>query len=147
VPFKSKAQIRKFYQLKAEGKMSQETIDQWMAETPNPKKLPNRVKPKKKAKFAKGFKKVASPVLADEALQDSRYSMQDRVPGGKARETMETGQPRKGSTRTQGVKNEDKQFGSIFRRKAQTARGGHHYGGTIREGFSEDSGNDSKSFH
>jgi len=33
MPFKSKAQRRKFYALKAEGKMDQRTIDEWEAET------------------------------------------------------------------------------------------------------------------
>lgn len=42
MPFKSEAQRRKFYALKAEGKMSQKTIDEWQAETP--KKLPDRLK-------------------------------------------------------------------------------------------------------
>jgi uncharacterized ParB-like nuclease family protein len=41
--FKSKAQRRKFYALKAEGKMDQKTIDEWEADTKNKKKLPERV--------------------------------------------------------------------------------------------------------
>lgn len=57
MPFKSKAQIRKFYHLKRQGKMDQATIDQWMAETPNPKKLPDRLK---KVAFWAGFLKAAS---------------------------------------------------------------------------------------
>jgi len=42
VPFKSQAQRRKFYALKARGEMSQKTIDEWQKETP--KKLPDRIK-------------------------------------------------------------------------------------------------------
>lgn len=48
MPFKSKAQIRKFHVLVAEGKMKQSVMDEWMAATKNPHKLPNRIKPKKK---------------------------------------------------------------------------------------------------
>ena len=34
MPFKSKAQRRKFYILKKQGKMDQKTIDEWESETP-----------------------------------------------------------------------------------------------------------------
>jgi hypothetical protein len=40
MPIKSLAQLRKFYALQKEGKMSQKTIDKWLAETPNTKDLP-----------------------------------------------------------------------------------------------------------
>ena len=50
MPFKSEAQRRKFYALKAKGKMSQETIDEWEEETP--KNIPK----KKKKKRGKGKK-------------------------------------------------------------------------------------------
>jgi len=42
MPFKSQAQRRKFYALKARGEMSQKTIDEWQSKTP--KNLPERVK-------------------------------------------------------------------------------------------------------
>lgn len=42
MPFQSKAQRRKFYALKNEGKMDQATIDEWEKETP--KIIPERVK-------------------------------------------------------------------------------------------------------
>lgn len=42
MPFKSKAQRRKFYALKSKGKMSQKTIDEWESETPS--KLPEKKK-------------------------------------------------------------------------------------------------------
>lgn len=42
MPFQSKAQRRKFYALKAEGKMDQKTIDEWEAETPDT--IPERLK-------------------------------------------------------------------------------------------------------
>ena len=42
MPFTSKAQIRKFRQMVAEGKISQETFDEWMAATAHPEQLPER---------------------------------------------------------------------------------------------------------
>lgn len=54
MPFKSKAQRRKFYALKAQGKMSQDMIDEWESSTP--KKIPERLE--KKA-FWLGFYKQA----------------------------------------------------------------------------------------
>lgn len=61
MPFKSKAQIRKFYHLKTQGKMSQSEIDKWMAETPQPHRLPERLAKKrlKKVAFWTGFIKAA----------------------------------------------------------------------------------------
>lgn len=50
MPFKSRAQFRKFKTLVAQGKISQATMDEWTASTPDLKALPNRLKPKKKAK-------------------------------------------------------------------------------------------------
>jgi hypothetical protein len=49
MPFKSKAQRRKFAQLLVEGKISDETYEEWNRETGR-KKLPERVTPRKKAK-------------------------------------------------------------------------------------------------
>jgi hypothetical protein len=42
MPFKSKAQRRKFYALKSRGEMDQKTIDEWEDKTP--KNIPERVK-------------------------------------------------------------------------------------------------------
>ena len=47
MPFKSKAQRRKFAQLLVEGKISDETYEEWNRET-GKKVLPERVKPKAK---------------------------------------------------------------------------------------------------
>ena len=47
MPFKSQAQRRKFAQLLVEGKISNETYEEWNRETGGAK-LPERVKPKKK---------------------------------------------------------------------------------------------------
>lgn len=49
MPFKSQAQRRKFAQLLVEGKISNETFEEWNRETGGAK-LPERVKPKAKAK-------------------------------------------------------------------------------------------------
>ena len=46
MPFKSTKQIAKFGELVKEGKMSKETFDRWMKETPNAEKLPEKVEPK-----------------------------------------------------------------------------------------------------
>lgn len=49
MPFKSKAQRRKFAELLMKGEISNETFEEWNRETGR-KKLPERVKPKAKAK-------------------------------------------------------------------------------------------------
>ena len=49
MPFKSKAQRRKFAELLVEGKISNETFEEWNRETGRAN-LPERVKPKTKAK-------------------------------------------------------------------------------------------------
>ena len=48
MPFKSKAQRRKFAQLLVEGKISDEVYEEWNRETGR-KVLPERVRPKSKA--------------------------------------------------------------------------------------------------
>jgi len=49
MPFKSQAQRRKFAQLLVEGKISNQTFEEWNRETGGAK-LPERVKPKPKPK-------------------------------------------------------------------------------------------------
>jgi hypothetical protein len=49
MPFKSKAQRRKFAELLVDGKISPETYEEWNRETGG-RKLPERVTAKKKAK-------------------------------------------------------------------------------------------------
>ena len=49
MPFKSKAQRRKFAQLLVEGKISDKAFEEWNRET-GKKELPERVKAKKKRK-------------------------------------------------------------------------------------------------
>jgi len=50
MPFKSKAQVRKFGAMVRRGEISKKKFKQWLAETPNVKKLPERVKRKKQKK-------------------------------------------------------------------------------------------------
>jgi hypothetical protein len=49
MPFKSQAQRRKFAELLVQGKISNETFEEWNRETGRAK-LPERVKPKPKSK-------------------------------------------------------------------------------------------------
>lgn len=49
MPFKSQAQRRKFAQLLVEGKISNETFEEWNRETGS-KKLPERVRPRATAR-------------------------------------------------------------------------------------------------
>lgn len=49
MPFKSKAQERKFYELVKQGKMKQSVLDEWKQATGG-RKLPERIGPKKKVK-------------------------------------------------------------------------------------------------
>ena len=58
MPFKSQAQRRKFAQLLVEGKISNQTFEEWNRETGG-KKLPERVSPKKKG-TAKKAKRAAA---------------------------------------------------------------------------------------
>jgi hypothetical protein len=48
MPFRSRAQIRKFAALVKAGKISQAVFDEWLRATPNVKNLPARVKVRKK---------------------------------------------------------------------------------------------------
>ena len=66
MPFKSKAQRRKFAELLVTGKISPETYEEWNRETGG-KILPERVKKKKKAK-----KKVARKRAAKKSRKRAR---------------------------------------------------------------------------
>lgn len=62
MPFKSKAQRRKFAELLVEGKISPETYEEWNRETGRAE-LPERVKPKRaRAKKATRAKKAKNRV-------------------------------------------------------------------------------------
>jgi len=56
MPFKSKAQRRKFAELLVEGKISNETFEEWNRETGGAK-LPERVKPKTRARSRRTAKR------------------------------------------------------------------------------------------
>lgn len=58
MPFKSQAQRRKFAELLVQGKISNETFEEWNRETGGAK-LPERVKPKPKAKSRAKSKRVS----------------------------------------------------------------------------------------
>ena len=55
MPFKSQAQRRKFAQLLVEGKISNQTFEEWNRETGG-RKLPDRVTPKKTSRKKPGRK-------------------------------------------------------------------------------------------
>ena len=59
MPFKSQAQRRKFAQLLVEGKISDETFEEWNRETGG-RKLPERVKRKSSSAKKKKSKKTAA---------------------------------------------------------------------------------------
>jgi hypothetical protein len=60
MPFKSQAQRRKFAQLLVEGKISNETFEEWNRETGGAM-LPERVKPKARPKPKSKAKSKAKP--------------------------------------------------------------------------------------
>lgn len=47
-PFRSKSQVRKFGAMVKRGEISQRKFDEWLKATPSVKKLPEKVKKKKK---------------------------------------------------------------------------------------------------
>ena len=59
MPFKSKAQRRKFAQLLVEGKIKPKTYEEWNRETGG-KVLPERVRPKKRPKKKRAAKRKRS---------------------------------------------------------------------------------------
>jgi hypothetical protein len=58
MPFKSQAQRRKFAQLLVEGKISNDTFEEWNRET-GTERLPERVRPKTKSTAKRRVKKSA----------------------------------------------------------------------------------------
>lgn len=57
MPFKSKSQVRKFFALERQGKISKKTLNEYLESTPNIKDLPERLE---KKSFVEGFNKIAS---------------------------------------------------------------------------------------
>ncbi len=64
MPFKSKAQRRKFAELLVTGKISEETFEEWNRST-GTATLPERVKPKARAKSASKSKAKTKPKTTD----------------------------------------------------------------------------------
>ncbi len=56
MPFKSQAQMKKFFAMESRGEMKKGTAERWAKHTPNIKSLPKKVG-KKKVKLTKKFKK------------------------------------------------------------------------------------------
>lgn len=71
MPFKSKAQRRKFAELLVEGKISPETYEEWNRETGG-RKLPERVTAKKTAKKKASTRKTARPRTAKKKTKQRR---------------------------------------------------------------------------
>ncbi len=71
MPFKSKAQRRKFAQLLVEGKISDETYEEWNRSTGR-KELPERVKPAQKRKTARKARKTKLPKRKTKAKAKGR---------------------------------------------------------------------------
>jgi len=66
MPFKSKAQRRKFAQLLVEGKIKPETFEEWNRET-GARALPEKVRSKKKARAKKSARQARSKRRARKA--------------------------------------------------------------------------------
>jgi len=59
MPFKSKAQVRKFYAMEKRGEIAPGTSERWGKETPNINSLPNRKKRKKGSPLGNVIRKGA----------------------------------------------------------------------------------------
>lgn len=71
MPFKSEAQRRKFYALKAQGKMDQKTIDEWNKDTP--KNLPQKLHKQASDDI---IIKIASTLTTEQLLTLSNYDFE-----------------------------------------------------------------------
>lgn len=58
MPFKSKAQQRKMFELEKQGKVPKGTAEQWAKETPNIGKLPERVTAPKTPRSTDDLRKI-----------------------------------------------------------------------------------------
>lgn len=71
MPFKSAAQRRKFAELLVQGKISNETFEEWNRETGGTK-LPERVKPKAKSKAKSRAKKAKATTRTKRGVKSTR---------------------------------------------------------------------------
>ena len=62
MPFRSKSQFRKFKMLESSGKVPKGTVEEWLKETKNFKKLPERVKKAVDSSFSKIAKELFNPM-------------------------------------------------------------------------------------
>ena len=77
MPFKSKAQRRKFAELLVKGEISEETFEEWNRETGGAK-LPERVKPSKKRSSKPPSRKRVSKAKAGSQSKGKRKSATKR---------------------------------------------------------------------
>jgi hypothetical protein len=102
MPFKSEAQRRYFHWAKREGKISPKTVREWEEHTPEGKKLPERIHPKKKyhKKIAQAFfdelAKLAQPA---EHMPGVPEAMQQILTRQAAQAHAHAGSPLGGQTR------------------------------------------------
>ncbi|MFA5151507.1 MAG: hypothetical protein WC554_02990 [Clostridia bacterium] len=62
MPFKSQAQLRKFASMVEEGKISREKFNEWLDETADTEKLPERINKKKKGSLSQRKKEKAKSI-------------------------------------------------------------------------------------
>ena len=72
--------------------------------------------------FMKSFTKIAVDELARQALNEATAPMEAAVPGSSLKPAAETGQRRKGSGRTSGVLNEDRDMNPKLKINWQNSR-------------------------
>jgi hypothetical protein len=77
MPFKSKAQRRKFAELLVKGEISEETFEEWNRETGGTK-LPERVQPSKKRSSKPASRKHVGKAKAGSQSKDKRKSVTKR---------------------------------------------------------------------
>ena len=77
MPFKSKAQRRKFAELLVKGEISEETFEEWNRETGGAK-LPERVKPSKKRSSKPASRKRVGKAKAGSQSKGKRKSVTKR---------------------------------------------------------------------
>ena len=79
MPFKSRAQRRKFAELLVQGKISPETFEEWNRETGS-KALPERAVPKRRGSRAPAKKAKSSGRLKQKRRPPSRKRARRRMP-------------------------------------------------------------------
>ena len=83
MPFKSQAQRRKFAQLLVEGKISNETFEEWNRETGSAR-LPDHVKPKARPRAKTRARARAKDLIARESMQSREKTQRAGAKAGRA---------------------------------------------------------------